>query len=117
MPFVSIVRTLCVFHLAKSTGIASGRTLIIILLQSSAAQSSGDIDLPLAAMDTAMQALCFFYRNPPSDSGVRPQPFKKIPKLIRRPSMSIERIKSVVRRFCVLQMKRGRRVGWRKTTQ
>ena len=45
MPSVSIVRTLCVFHLAKSTGIASGRPLIIILLESSAAQSSGDADM------------------------------------------------------------------------
>ena len=117
MPSVSIVRTLSVFHLAKSTGIASGRTLIIILLESSTAQSSGDIDFPLDAMDPAMQALCFFYRNPPSDSGVRPQPFRKIPKLIRRPSMSIERIKSAVRRFCLKKKKRGRRVGWRKTSQ
>ena len=87
------------------------------MLESSTTQTSGDIELPLAAMDPATQALCFFYRNPPSDSGVRPQPFRKIPKLIRRPSMNIERIKSAVRRFCLKKKKRGRRVGWRKTSQ
>ena len=38
-------------------------------------------------MDASLRALCFFYRNPPPGSGVRPQPYKEIAKLIRRPRM------------------------------
>ena len=34
-------------------------------------------------MGPAKQALCYFYRNPPANSGVMPQPFKEIAKLIQ----------------------------------
>ena len=47
-------------------------------------------------MDAATQALCFFYRNPPPGSGVPPQPFKKIPKLVGKPHMGIGRVKMAV---------------------
>ena len=40
-------------------------------------------------MDAATQALCFFYRNPPPESGVKPQAYKAIPKLIHQPQMSL----------------------------
>ena len=67
-------------------------------------------------MDPATQALCFFYRNPPRGSGVKPQPYKKIPQLIKQPRMEIGRIKMAVKRFGKKKKKRGRKVGWRKTT-
>ena len=57
-------------------------------------------------MGPAMQALCFFYRNPPPESGVSPRPYseipkliKQIPKLIKQPHMKISRIKMAVKRF------------------
>ena len=65
-------------------------------------------------MDPATQALCFFYRNPPRGSGVKPQPYKKIPQLIKQPRMEISRIKMAVKRFGKKKKKRGRKVGWRK---
>ena len=67
-------------------------------------------------MDPATQALCFFYRNPPRGSGVKPQPYKKIPQLIKQPRMEIGRIKMAVKHFGKKKKKRGRKVGWRKTT-
>ena len=50
-------------------------------------------------MDASLRALCFFYRNPPPGSGVRPQPYKEIAKLIRRPRMPAGTIRSAVKRF------------------
>ena len=35
-------------------------------------------------MQPAMQALCYYYRHPPPNSGVQPQPFRAIPALIQR---------------------------------
>ena len=67
-------------------------------------------------MEASLRALCFFYRNPPAGSGVRPQPYKKIAKLIRRPHMSTRTIKTVVHRFLAARKVRGRKEGWRKTT-
>ena len=67
-------------------------------------------------MEASLRALCFFYRNPPAGSGVRPQPYKKIVKLIRRPHMSTRTIKTVVHRFLAARKVRGRKEGWRKTT-
>ena len=67
-------------------------------------------------MDPATQALCFFYRNPPRGSGVKPQPYKKIPQLIKQPRMEIGRIKMAVKHLGKKKKKRGRKVGWRKTT-
>ena len=67
-------------------------------------------------MDAATQALCFFYRNPPPESGVKPQPYKAIPKLIHQPQMSLGRVKMAVKRFLKKKRPRGRKPGWRKTT-
>ena len=67
-------------------------------------------------MDAATQALCFFYRNPPPKSGVKPQPYKAIPKLIHKPDMKLSRVKMVVSRFLQKKKTRGRKTGWRKTT-
>ena len=33
-------------------------------------------------MDPANVALCYFYRNPPSDSGVRPLPYQRIADIV-----------------------------------
>ena len=67
-------------------------------------------------MDASLRALCFFYRNPPPGSGVRPQPYKEIAKLIRRPRMPAGTIRSAVKRFLAVRRVRGRKEGWRKTT-
>ena len=67
-------------------------------------------------MDAATQALCFFYRNPPPSSGVAPQPFKEIPKLVGKPHMGISRVEMAAKRFLRKKAKRGRKPGWRKTT-
>ena len=42
-------------------------------------------------MDPAAQALCYYYRNPPPESDVKPQPYKAIPKLIHQvtPNMHV----------------------------
>ena len=67
-------------------------------------------------MGLAMQALCFFYRNPPPESGVSPRPYSEIPKLIKQPHMKISRVKMAVKRFLQEKEMRGRKPGWRKTT-
>lgn len=67
-------------------------------------------------MEPATQALCFFYRNPPPASGVKPQPFKAIPQLVNQPHLTIGRVKMAVKRFGKARATRGRKLGWRKTT-
>ena len=67
-------------------------------------------------MEPAMQALCYYYRHPPPNSGVKPQPFRAIPALIQRPRMKISRVKMAVARFMKKKAVRGRKAGWRKTT-
>ena len=67
-------------------------------------------------MGPAMQALCFFYRNPPPESGVSPRPYSEIPKLIKQPRMKISRVKMAVNRFLQEKEMRGRKPGWRNTT-
>ena len=67
-------------------------------------------------MDPATQALCYFYRHPPPNSGVRPQRFKAIPALIQQPRMQVNRVKQAVARFMQKKAARGRKTGWRKTT-
>ena len=67
-------------------------------------------------MGPAKQALCYFYRNPPANSGVMPQPFKEIAKLIQQPRTPANTIRWVVRNFHRVRKVRGRRPGWRKTT-
>ena len=70
-----------------------------------------------STISPAMQALCYFYRNPPPGSGVKPQPYKVIPKLIKAPRTDIGRIKMIVNRFHNVRQARGRKTGWRKTTK
>ena len=67
-------------------------------------------------MAPAKQALCYFYRNPPANSGVRPQPYKDIPELIQLPQTLVDTIKTVVKRFHLPRQARGRKPGRRKTT-
>ena len=55
-------------------------------------------------------------RTPPPDSDVKPQPFKKIPKLVGRPDVSVERVRQSVRRFMNKRSQRGRPEGSKKTT-
>ena len=67
-------------------------------------------------MGAAQQALCSFYRNPPASSGVKPQPYKEIAKLIQQPRTSVRTIQKVVQKFHRVRKVRGRQPGWRKTT-
>ena len=67
-------------------------------------------------MSAPLQALCYFYRNPPPGSAVKPQPYKTIPKLIGAPNIGTSRVKMAVRRFHLKRRTRGRKAGWRKTT-
>ena len=69
-----------------------------------------------APMSPALQALCYFYRNPPPDSGVKPQPYRQIPGLLKAPHLGVGRIKMAVKRFHNTKKSRGRKTGWRKTT-
>ena len=69
-----------------------------------------------ARIGAAQQALCYFYRNPPASSGVRPQPYKEIAKLIGQPQIPAGTIRTIVRRFHRARQARGRKKGWRKTT-
>ena len=69
-----------------------------------------------ARIGAAQQALCYFYRNPPPSSGVRPQPYKEIAKLIGQPQLPAGSIRTIVRRFHLARQVRGRKKGWRKTT-
>ena len=64
-------------------------------------------------MSPAMQALCYFYRNPPAESGVKPQPYKAIPKLIQHPHMKISRVKMAVKRFMAKKSTRALCTGSR----
>ena len=67
-------------------------------------------------MGAAHQALCYFYRNPPASSGVKPQPYKDIAKLIQLPNTPAVTLRKVAQRFQSPQQARGRKPGWRKTT-
>ena len=67
-------------------------------------------------MDARLQALCYFYRHPPAGSGVKPQPYSEIAKLVKRPHMPVGTIRQSVRRFMASRKVRGRKSGWRKTT-
>ena len=67
-------------------------------------------------MEDRTQALCYFYRNTPSNSNARRQKYKDIPKLIGQPRLKVSAVKMSVRRFKKQRQKRGRRCGWKKTT-
>ena len=67
-------------------------------------------------MGSAHQALCYFYRNPPAHSGVKPQPYRDIAKLIQLPHTPVDAIRKVVQRFHVVRQVCGGKPGWRKTT-
>ena len=64
-----------------------------------------------AHMGAAHQALCYFYRNPPTGSGVKPQPYKDIAKLIQLPKTPAETIRKVVQRFQLTRQTRGQCEG------
>ena len=57
-----------------------------------------------------------FLPQPPPSSGVRPQPYKEIARLIGQPQLPAGSIRTIVRRFHLARQVRGRKKGWRKTT-
>ena len=65
-------------------------------------------------MDPATKALCYFYRNPPAGSGVQPVPFDTIADML---GFSKSAVWEAAKTFRNRKAKRGRKVGWRKTTQ
>lgn len=70
-------------------------------------------------MDAGNRALCYFYRNPPPSSAVKPCAFPEIAKLVfktdgGRPTPSA--VRKCVNSFSRPKAKRGRKLGWRKTT-
>ena len=67
-------------------------------------------------MPPKVQALCYLYRNPPAGSGLKPVPYKSIPALIKKPNMKVKTIEKTVHRFHANGKKRGRKIGWRKTS-
>ena len=70
-------------------------------------------------MDEKTKALCYFYRNPPAGSGVKPQPYSAICKLARAPGkapLNKMQVYKAVKRFHLKKVTRGRKQGWRKTT-
>ena len=68
-------------------------------------------------MDAKTRALCYFYRHPPRNSGVKPVPYRKIPKLLPvRPRPTRQQVWTAVRTFHLVQKSRGRKKGFRKTT-
>ena len=68
-------------------------------------------------MDAKTRALCYFYRHPPRNSGVKPVPYRKIPRLLPvRPRPTRQQVWTAVRTFHSDQKSRGRKKGFRKTT-
>ena len=70
-------------------------------------------------MDEKTKALCYFYRNPPKGSGVKPSTFKTIGKLaVPAGKMPLEedKVRWAVKNFHGEKSPRGRKKGWRKTT-
>ena len=71
-------------------------------------------------MPPEAKALCYYFRKPPSGSGAKPIPYRKILGLIQkavggtRPKPSA--VFKAVKNFKVAKAKRGRKMGWRKTT-
>ena len=71
-------------------------------------------------MGAANRALCFFYRHPPEDSGVKPLPFSRIRLRVVKADGSApseEACRNCVRDFHNVKGKRGRKHGWRKTSR
>ena len=60
--------------------------------------------------------MVYFYRNPPPDSGVKPQPYSAIAKLIHRPHAKPNTLRWAAVTFMAKKSPRGRKPGWRKTT-
>ena len=68
-------------------------------------------------MNAETKALCYFYRNPPKNSGVKPQPYSKIPGLIGgKRRLQAHNVKWAVKDFHMDKQQRGRKTGWRKTS-
>lgn len=70
-------------------------------------------------MNHTTNALCYWYRNPPPNSGVKPVPFRKIPALVvaaGKPRPTQAAVFKAVKKFHTKKSKRGRKVGYRKTS-
>ena len=70
-------------------------------------------------MNAENRALCYFYRFPPKDSGVRPLSFPKIAQIVRKQDgtcPTAEGVRLGVRDFHREKFQRGRKQGWRKTS-
>ena len=96
--------------------------LVLSQAQSSfGTREAGSAGVPsLGPMDAANRALCYFYRNPPKESGAKPLPFSQIRLRVRKANgtlPSVEACRKCARDFHQAKGKRGRKVGWRKTTE
>ena len=71
-------------------------------------------------MNAGDRALCYFYRHPPADSGVRPLSYRRIARLVVKKNgtqPSSTGVYKAVAEFRTIKRARGRRAGWRKTTK
>lgn len=69
-------------------------------------------------MDERTQALCYFYRHPPKNSGIKPVKYTEIPQLLPgKPKVNKDQIRHAVNRFGQKRKSRGRPKGTRKTNQ
>ena len=81
---------------------------------------------PSRAMDPENRALCYFYRNPPVDSGVKRISYAKIAKMVVMPGRgengedvhpSPQAVCQAVQQWGKERATRGRKKGWRKTSR
>ena len=77
-------------------------------------------------MDPENRALCYFYRNPPAASGLKPLPYQKIATLVLLKDRdedgelvhpSCGAVYKCVQQWTKERKKRVRKKGWRKTTK
>ena len=71
------------------------------------------------AMDAENKALCYFYRHPPSASGIEPLSYDAIARLVVKKDKTHPSKGAVflaVRAFRRDKEVRGRKTGWRKTS-
>ena len=76
-------------------------------------------------MDAENRALCYFYRNPPAESGVKPISYAKIAEIVVMPGRgengedvhpSQGAVFKAVQEWGRVRAKRVRKKGWRKTS-
>lgn len=76
-------------------------------------------------MDAENRAVCYFYRNPPVDSGMKRLSYAKIARIVVMPGRgengadehpSPQAVCNVVKQWGKERAKRGRKTGWRKTS-